>query len=310
MLDKPSAPRARGRDRAARCPDPHPSCTPLPLPTSLAAGRRPRAEAERTAPDLRFLLSSPRTFRIRKPSQLTLTLAGSAVAVAAIASGTVATAQAGPAGGPGAPHSADALAGSAAAVGRADATQAGRAAGTQAGRDAGTQAGRDAGTQAARAAGIQAAQAGQPAATQAGQPAATQASRAAGRQASSAAPPGVSRPGRSGAALFTNAAASLPATPRRIARGMMPRFGWSVGGQFRYLNWLWMRESSWNRHAANPYSGAYGIPQAIPGSKMASAGPNWRSNAATQIRWGLRYIRGRYGSPRSAWSHEIVYGWY
>jgi hypothetical protein len=91
---------------------------------------------------------------------------------------------------------------------------------------------------------------------------------------------------------------------------MLPSFHWSVSRQFKYLNWLWVRESGWNKYAYNPYSGAYGIPQALPGSKMASAGPNWRSNAATQIRWGLRYIKARYGSPRRAWAHSQATGWY
>lgn len=99
-------------------------------------------------------------------------------------------------------------------------------------------------------------------------------------------------------------------TPRQIAQAMLPQFHWSAGRQFKYLNWLWGRESGWNKHAYNPYSGAYGIPQALPGSKMASAGPNWRSNAATQIRWGLRYIKARYGSPRRAWGHSQATGWY
>jgi hypothetical protein len=98
-------------------------------------------------------------------------------------------------------------------------------------------------------------------------------------------------------------------SPHRIARSMLHRFGWSKR-QFRFLNWLWDRESSWNVHASNPYSGAYGIPQAVPGSKMASAGPNWESSARTQIRWGLEYIKERYGSPRGAWDHEVAYGWY
>ena len=97
---------------------------------------------------------------------------------------------------------------------------------------------------------------------------------------------------------------------RAVARRMLPRFHWSVRKQFRYLSWLWQRESGWNKYAMNPYSGAYGIPQALPGSKMASAGPNWRSNAATQIRWGLRYIRARYGSPHRAWNHSQATGWY
>ena len=91
---------------------------------------------------------------------------------------------------------------------------------------------------------------------------------------------------------------------------MLRKKGWSPAYQFPYLNKLWKRESGWNVHAENPYSGAYGIPQAMPGSKMASAGPNWQNNARTQIRWGLRYIRQRYNSPRRAWLHSQSYGWY
>ncbi len=98
---------------------------------------------------------------------------------------------------------------------------------------------------------------------------------------------------------------------REIAWRMMShRFGWRPKYQFRSLNKLWDRESGWNVHASNPYSGAYGIPQAVPGSKMATAGPDWVNSARTQIRWGLRYIRSRYGKPRRAWAHECAYGWY
>jgi resuscitation-promoting factor RpfB len=98
-------------------------------------------------------------------------------------------------------------------------------------------------------------------------------------------------------------------TPRQIARSMLSHFHWGPH-QFRYLNRLWSHESGWNPYAANPYSGAYGIPQAMPGYQMSSAGRGWRWNARTQIRWGMRYIRGRYGSPRRAWWHETGYGWY
>jgi hypothetical protein len=104
-------------------------------------------------------------------------------------------------------------------------------------------------------------------------------------------------------------AAARKLTPRQIARQMLGSFGWSQR-QFPYLNWLWNRESGWNVYAENPYSGAYGIPQADPGAKMASAGPDWPGNATTQIRWGLRYIRSTYGSPRLAWDHEVADGWY
>ncbi len=97
---------------------------------------------------------------------------------------------------------------------------------------------------------------------------------------------------------------------REIAWRMIPSFGWKSRYQFRYVNWLWNRESSWNVHATNPSSGAYGIPQAVPGAKMSSAGRNWQSSATVQIRWGLRYIRAVYGSPQRAWAHECAYGWY
>jgi hypothetical protein len=99
-------------------------------------------------------------------------------------------------------------------------------------------------------------------------------------------------------------------TPRQIARRMFGAFHWRPRRQFRYLNWLWDVESSWNVHAENPWSGAYGIPQAVPGSKMGSAGPDWQNDARTQVLWGLRYIKAVYGKPRFAWIHEVRDGWY
>jgi murein DD-endopeptidase MepM/ murein hydrolase activator NlpD len=95
---------------------------------------------------------------------------------------------------------------------------------------------------------------------------------------------------------------------RSIARQLLAARGWS--GQFGCLNSLWQRESGWNSRAMNPSSGAYGIPQALPGSKMASAGADWRTNPATQIRWGLSYIASRYGTPCGAWAHSQSHGWY
>ena len=107
------------------------------------------------------------------------------------------------------------------------------------------------------------------------------------------------------------AAATAPArsgSPQQIAEAMLGSFGWS-SGQFACLDPLWARESGWRVTAENP-SGAYGIPQALPGSKMASAGPDWQTSAATQIEWGLGYIKGIYGSPCAAWDHEQATGWY
>ena len=107
-------------------------------------------------------------------------------------------------------------------------------------------------------------------------------------------------------------ASSVPArsgSAQSIAKGMLASFGWSTS-QFSCLEPLWAGESGWNVAASNPSTGAYGIPQALPGSKMASAGPDWRTNAATQVRWGLTYIKGTYGSPCAAWSHAQAEGWY
>ncbi len=93
-----------------------------------------------------------------------------------------------------------------------------------------------------------------------------------------------------------------------IAKQLVTARGWG-GDQFQCLVDLWNRESGWRTNASNP-SGAYGIPQALPGSKMASAGPNWQSNATTQITWGLGYISARYGTPCGAWGHSQDTGWY
>lgn len=99
------------------------------------------------------------------------------------------------------------------------------------------------------------------------------------------------------------------ADPRALARALMPQYGIS-SSEFDCLDNIWSQESGWNVRADNPSSSAYGIPQALPGSKMSSAGPNWVDNAETQIRWGLGYIRARYGTACSAWSFKQGVGWY
>ena len=98
-------------------------------------------------------------------------------------------------------------------------------------------------------------------------------------------------------------------TARQIAWFMLKSYGWTTR-EYPSLSSLWARESGWNPYARNSYSGAYGIPQAMPGGKMASVGGDWRTNPRTQIRWGLRYIKVVYGSPSRAWRHELSYGWY
>jgi hypothetical protein len=86
-------------------------------------------------------------------------------------------------------------------------------------------------------------------------------------------------------------------------------YGWT-GSQFTCLDLLWTRESNWNYKAQNPSSGAYGIPQSLPGSKMATVASDWRTNPVTQIKWGLGYIKNRYGTPCGAWQHSENVGWY
>ncbi|MDQ0575401.1 hypothetical protein [Agromyces albus] len=100
-----------------------------------------------------------------------------------------------------------------------------------------------------------------------------------------------------------------PAAAKAYAAGAIARHGWG-DGEYRCLVLLWTRESSWRADAYNASSGAYGIPQSLPGSKMAAAGADWRTNAATQIDWGLSYIAARYGAPCGAWAHSEAYNWY
>ena len=86
-------------------------------------------------------------------------------------------------------------------------------------------------------------------------------------------------------------------------------YGWS-DADFQALVKLWNKESRWNPYASNSSSGAYGIPQALPASKMATYGTDYRTNYKTQIEWGLSYIKSRYGTPSAAWNHSCTKGWY
>ncbi|WP_342774931.1 transglycosylase SLT domain-containing protein [Nonomuraea longispora] len=96
---------------------------------------------------------------------------------------------------------------------------------------------------------------------------------------------------------------------KRIALGHVVQRSWNLK-EFRCLDNLWTKESNWNHRARNRSSGAYGIPQALPAGKMRGAGSDWRSNPETQIRWGLAYIKGRYGRPCGAWGHFRSHNWY
>lgn len=108
--------------------------------------------------------------------------------------------------------------------------------------------------------------------------------------------------------LAAPAATPDPGSAQAIAQQMVAARGWG-SDQFNCLVSLWNKESGWRVNAYNP-SGAYGIPQALPGSKMASAGADWQTNPATQITWGLNYIAGVYGTPCGAWGHSVANNWY
>jgi resuscitation-promoting factor RpfB len=105
----------------------------------------------------------------------------------------------------------------------------------------------------------------------------------------------------------SSSSSTTSGSPKSIAQAQLAERGWS--GQFSCLDSLWTKESGWKVSASNP-SGAYGIPQALPGSKMASSGSDWQSNPATQIDWGLDYISETYGTPCAAWSHSKSNNWY
>ena len=128
--------------------------------------------------------------------------------------------------------------------------------------------------------------------------------------AAASAPAGT--PGSSGGGSTDNAPAAPlpdPGTAKRTAYDMLPSFGFNQTTQYDCLVSLWTQESGWRYNAENA-SGAYGIPQALPGSKMSSAGADWQTNPATQIKWGLGYISSVYGTPCTAWGHEEADGWY
>ncbi|MGH3302225.1 MAG: lytic transglycosylase domain-containing protein [Streptosporangiaceae bacterium] len=114
--------------------------------------------------------------------------------------------------------------------------------------------------------------------------------------------------GGTSSAPFVSAPAPDPSSAQGIAYSLLGSYGFGTD-QWGCLDDLWAQESGWRYNAENA-SGAYGIPQALPGSKMASAGPDWQTDPTTQIKWGLGYIKGQYGTPCNAWGHEEADGWY
>lgn len=115
--------------------------------------------------------------------------------------------------------------------------------------------------------------------------------------------------GSGGSYTPSSAGVPDPGTAKAIAYEKVMARGWG-SGEYDCLVSLWQKESSWRVNALNSGSGAYGIPQSLPGNKMASAGADWETNPATQIEWGLGYITGRYGSPCGAWASSVERGWY
>jgi hypothetical protein len=114
--------------------------------------------------------------------------------------------------------------------------------------------------------------------------------------------------GTGGTTIVASGPPPDPSSAQGIAYNMLASFGFSTD-QYGCLNDIWSRESGWRYNAENA-SGAYGIPQALPGSKMASAGADWQTDPTTQIKWGLGYIKNVYGTPCNAWAHEEDDGWY
>lgn len=116
--------------------------------------------------------------------------------------------------------------------------------------------------------------------------------------------------GKAAAEKAAEAAKRTPAQNKELGRQLaQDLYGWG-GDQFSCYDNIIMRESLWDQHADNPTSSAYGIPQALPGKKMASEGADWETNPETQIRWGLKYVKERYGTPCKAWSFKRANGWY
>jgi hypothetical protein len=125
----------------------------------------------------------------------------------------------------------------------------------------------------------------------------------------SAAAPSPSRPAPATTKPAVPAGCSQYSGNQLIACQLLPSYGFATS-EMAALVPMWTKESNWSTSARNPSSGAYGIPQALPGDKMGTVAADWRTNPATQIKWGLGYIKDRYGTPSAAWSFWQAHGWY
>jgi hypothetical protein len=113
-----------------------------------------------------------------------------------------------------------------------------------------------------------------------------------------------------GTGIQTSAPPADPTSAEEIGKEELVDFGFDETTQWPCLYDLWQQESGWNVYADNTSSGAYGIPQSLPGDKMAAAGADWETDPTTQIKWGLGYIQSVYGTPCGAWQNELDYGSY
>jgi hypothetical protein len=128
--------------------------------------------------------------------------------------------------------------------------------------------------------------------------------------AAQAAPAGGGTATGGGTGVATIAPPANPTAAEALGKELLVSYGGFSSSQWDCLYSLWQRESGWNVYAENGASGAYGIPQSLPGDKMASIASDWQTNPATQIKWGLSYIKSTYGTPCAAWQNEVNYGYY
>lgn len=162
---------------------------------------------------------------------------------------------------------------------------------------------------AAQAKAAAAQKAAQVKAAQAKTAAATKAAQAKAAAAQKAAQVAAAKKAALAKAAAANKPVNNPAAAKAYASGQLHSYGWDAA-QMPCLEKLWNRESNWTTSATNSSSGAYGIVQALPGEKMASAGSDWRTNYETQIKWGMDYIDGRYGTPCDALQFHYANNWY
>jgi hypothetical protein len=258
--------------------------------------------------------ATARTRRVRHFSLLGVgVLATAALVIAVSPQSPISASAAGPDGGPFAPASARVDSATTSAVMAAQvraASRAGEKAGRVAGRKAGKKASSRAWVRSGKAAAARAGKkAGRAAGERAGKRAGAKVSAIVGKKAGKVAGRHAGRQAGRNAARPPEKFASKGFNHWYARMYMAAKYGWGKA-QYRCLLPMWGKESAWNEKAHNSGSGAHGIPQSMPGSKMAAYGPDWRTNPVVQIKWGMNYIKSAYGSPCRAWSFWRSHHWY